>query len=55
MFKYIIKSMENVDVMAVLPLVLFVLVFVGTAIQWLSKSKNEVNRMADLPLNDGTL
>jgi hypothetical protein len=54
MYKHIIKSMENVDTMAVLPLVLFVVVFVGTAIQWLLKSKKVVDYMAQLPLDDGT-
>ena len=54
MFKYIIKSLANVDLMAIMPLILFFAVFIGTMIQWLLKSKSTVNQIANLPLEDGT-
>ena len=54
MFKHIIKSMNHVDVMAVLPLVLFVMVFVGTVLVWFNKNPKTVEDMANIPLEDGT-
>ena len=53
MYKHIIKTMGNVDWMAVVPLVLFFVVFVGTALVWWRKEQKEVDRMANIPLNDG--
>jgi Na+/H+-dicarboxylate symporter len=55
MYKYIIKTMGNVDWMAVVPMLLFIAVFVGTALVWLRKEQKEVNRMANLPLEDGSV
>lgn len=40
--------------MAVLPLVLFLMVFVGTAIVWFRKNPKTVAEMANIPLEDGT-
>lgn len=54
MYKYIIKTMGNVDWMAVVPLLLFFAVFVGTALVWWRKEQKVVDRMANLPLNDGS-
>jgi Na+/H+-dicarboxylate symporter len=53
MYKYIIKTMGNVDWMAVVPLVLFFAVFVGTALVWFNKDRNTVDKMANIPLDDG--
>lgn len=55
MYKYIIKTMGNVDWMAVVPMILFIAVFVGTALVWLQKEPKEVNKMANLPLEDGCI
>jgi cbb3-type cytochrome oxidase subunit 3 len=55
MYKYIIKTMGNVDWMAVVPMLLFFMVFVGTALVWWRKEQKEVNRMANLPLEDGSV
>jgi hypothetical protein len=55
MYKYIIKTMGNVDWMAVVPMLLFIAVFVGTALVWFWKEQKEVNKMANLPLDDGSL
>lgn len=55
MYKYIIKTMGNVDWMAVVPMLLFIAVFVGTALVWFRKEQQEVNKMANMPLDDGSL
>ncbi len=55
MYKHIIKSMANVDFMAVVPLVLFLAVFVGTALVWYFKSPKAIDKMANIPLEDGSL
>jgi cbb3-type cytochrome oxidase subunit 3 len=55
MYKYIIKTMGNVDWMAIVPLILFFAVFVGTALVWFRKDQKEVEAMANLPLDDGSL
>ena len=55
MYKYIIKTMGNVDWMAVVPMFLFIAVFVGTALVWFRKEQKEVNKMANLPLEDGSI
>lgn len=55
MYKYIIKTMGNVDWMAVVPLVLFFAVFIGTAFVWFRKEQKEVNKMANIPLDDGSV
>jgi cbb3-type cytochrome oxidase subunit 3 len=54
MFKHIIKTMGDVDWMALVPLILFVSVFSIASILWLKRSKKEVAKMANLPLEDGT-
>jgi Na+/H+-dicarboxylate symporter len=55
MYKYIIKTMGNVDWMAVVPMLLFIAVFVGTALVWFRKNQKEVDVMANIPLDDGSL
>jgi hypothetical protein len=54
MGKYIIKTMENVDWMALIPLVLFVSVFIIVSIMWFRRSKQEMAELANIPLEDGT-
>ena len=55
MYKHIIKTMGNVDWMAVVPMLLFITVFVGTALVWFRKNQKEVDVMANLPLEDGSI
>jgi hypothetical protein len=55
MYKYIIKTMGNVDWMAVVPMFLFIAVFVGTALVWFRKNQKEVDVMANIPLDDGSV
>jgi hypothetical protein len=55
MYKYIIKTMGNVDWMAVVPMLLFIAVFVGTALIWFRKNQKEVDVMANIPLDDGSV
>ncbi len=55
MYKYIIKTMGNVDWMAVVPMLLFIAVFVGTVLVWFRKNQKEVDVMANIPLDDGSI
>jgi hypothetical protein len=55
MGKYIIKTMGDVDWMALVPLVLFVSVFVVVSIIWFRRSKTEMAKLANIPLEDGTV
>ena len=54
MYKHIIKTMGDVDWMALIPLVLFISVFSLTTLIWVWRSKQDVAEMANLPLEDGT-
>lgn len=54
MYKHIIKTMGDVDWMALIPLVLFISVFSITILIWALRNKTEVAEMANLPLKDGT-
>ena len=54
MYKHIIKTMGDVDWMALIPLVLFISVFSITTLIWALRKKTEVAEMANLPLKDGT-
>lgn len=55
MYKHIIKSMEHVDLLAVTPLVLFFTVFVMVFLVWMTRSKNEMSELANIPLEDGAI
>ena len=53
MFKYIIQTMEQIDWMAILPLVAFLLFFTAIVLVWLRKDPKIVKEMANIPLDDG--
>ncbi len=54
MFKYIFRTQEGRDILAVIPLVLFFTVFIGALIWLFIINKKQVEQMANLPLEDGT-
>lgn len=51
-FKYILESAGAIDWMALLPLILFFIIFGFITIYALRQSKQYVNKMANLPLED---
>jgi ABC-type uncharacterized transport system permease subunit len=53
MYKYIIKTMENVDWMGVTPLVIFFTIFIMVILVWMTRSKTEIAELAKIPLEDG--
>jgi cbb3-type cytochrome oxidase subunit 3 len=55
MFKYIFRTQEGRDLLATIPLVLFFLVFVGAVIYLLVINKKQVQDIANLPLEDGSI
>ncbi len=54
MGKYIIKTMGNIDWMAITPLILFFTVFIMVFVVWMFRSKQEIAELASIPLEDGS-
>lgn len=54
MGKYIIKTMSNIDWMAITPLILFFTVFIMVFVVWMFRSKQEIAALASIPLEDGS-
>ncbi len=54
MGKYIIKTMDNIDWMAVTPLLMFFTVFLMVFGVWMFRSKTEIAQLASIPLEDGS-
>ena len=52
MFKYILERAGDIEWMAIVPLVLFVVYFVVIVWRALSQKKEFVDRMANMPLQD---
>lgn len=52
MFKYILQSVENINWLAAGILVLFFVVFVGMTIWAVSKKKEYLDKMSNLPLEE---
>jgi cbb3-type cytochrome oxidase subunit 3 len=53
MYKYILQSVDNINWLAVASLVVFFVIFVVSAL-WAFMSKKEfVDKMAQMPLDDG--
>ncbi len=55
MFKYILETGGNINWMAILALVTFFSVFIISLYMVLVKSRAESERMANMPLEDGTM
>ncbi len=49
MFKYILENAGDIQWLALVPLVLFFLVFVGAMITTMLKNKSYIERMSNLP------
>ena len=52
MYKYILQSAENINWLAIGPLLLFFLFFAGVTIVALRKNKGYIHKMGKLPLED---
>lgn len=53
MFKYILQNAGDIQWLALVPLVLFFLVFMGAMIRVMLKNKSHIERMSQLPFEDG--
>jgi hypothetical protein len=54
MYKQILASIHNVDILPVISLVIFFIFFVGILIKVALIDKKFVKKMEDMPLDDGT-
>lgn len=54
MGKYIIKTMGNIDWMAITPLIMFFTVFLMVFVVWMFRSKKEIAQLASIPFEDGS-
>lgn len=52
MYKYILQSVENIDWLAIVPLLIFFIFFVSVTILTLRKKKSFVDKMGNLPLEE---
>ncbi len=52
MYKYLLQSVENINQLAVVPLLIFFLFFVGVFIWALRSSESYVQHMESLPLEN---
>lgn len=52
MYKYILQSIEGINWLAILPLILFFTFFLITTIRVLRQKKSFTEHMAQLPLED---
>ncbi len=52
MYKYILENAGDVSTMALIPLVLFFMLFVGATAWALISNKSYIERMSNLPLED---
>lgn len=54
MFKYIIESMNQTEWTALIPLVLFILIFTIIIIMVMRQKKTYTDKMANMPFEDDT-
>ena len=52
MFKYLLQSVENMNWLAVFSLVLFFAIFLGSTIWIMTRKKDFIDKMSNLPLDD---
>ena len=52
MYKYILESIEQVNLLALVPLIIFFCFFTITTIVVLKKKKSFISKMKNLPLED---
>ena len=54
MHKHVLRSIEGIEIFPIIGLVIFTLFFIGLVFYAIKLSKPLVNRMENLPLEDGT-
>lgn len=52
MYKYILETAGDFNLLALIPLVLFFLVFVGVMIMTMIRNKSYIEHMSNLPFED---
>ncbi|MDX1477923.1 MAG: hypothetical protein R3301_09475 [Saprospiraceae bacterium] len=52
MYKYILENAGNIQVLALIPLVIFFMVFVGAMIMTMVRNRSYIERMAHLPFDE---
>ncbi|MCB0687653.1 MAG: hypothetical protein KDC53_14055 [Saprospiraceae bacterium] len=52
MYKYLLQSVENINWLAIIPLLIFFIFFVSVTIIALRKNKSYVDKMGRLPLEE---
>ncbi|MCB0664302.1 MAG: hypothetical protein KDC80_00695 [Saprospiraceae bacterium] len=52
MYKYILQSVENINWLAIAPLLIFFIFFISVTILALRKNKSYVDKMGKLPLEE---
>jgi len=52
MYKDVLRSIENIDTMPLISLIVFMLFFIGMFIWVIKVDKGYIERMKSLPLND---
>lgn len=52
MYKYILDSVENIDWLAIGPLIIFFIFFTGVTIVTLRKNKSFIKKMGEMPLDE---
>ena len=52
MYKYLLQSVENMNGLAVFSLVLFFAIFLGSTIWIMTRKKDYIDKMSNMPLDD---
>ncbi len=52
MYKYLLQSIENINWLAIIPLILFFIFFVLIVVVTLRKKKSFIEKMSNLPLEE---
>ena len=52
MYKYILENAGDISLMALVPMILFFVIFLGTMVRAMTKNRSYIDRMANLPLDD---
>lgn len=52
MYKYLLQSIENINWLAIIPLILFFIFFVVIVVLTLRKKKSYIEKMGNLPLEE---
>jgi|JI9StandDraft_2_1071091.scaffolds.fasta_scaffold957177_2 hypothetical protein len=55
MFKHLLKSIEGIQIWAIIPLIIFVSVFLFVIVSQLLTAREKSKEIAAIPLSDGTI